>query len=95
MKEITMVRTEKMGFGDFRADSIYFMFDGYEGRFIKTIMPYGMEYDVGYLVAYANWNSSGLVSNTMFGGTCIDLSEFITAFKNKFGIEIPTVKQPQ
>lgn len=95
MKEITIVNVDKMGFGNFNTETIKFMFDGYEGRFIKTTLgdpsDCEIEYEAGYLTGYAAWNATSDHANTCFGNTSMDLSEFMKAFKEKFGIEIPTV----
>ena len=93
MKEIKITKSERMGFDSFRTETIYFVFDEYEGRFIKTFMPYGVEYEVGYTTAYANWNTASRSATTLFNTNegLINYTEFLQAFKEKFGIEIPTV----
>lgn len=96
MKELTIVKTENMkykGFRDFEVETIYFSFDGIEGRFMKTMFDTWTEYEVKFISGYAAWNTAGDSSrlNTCFGNTSMDLSEFMLAFKEKFGIKIPAV----
>lgn len=90
MKELIILSTDKMGFENFRTETIKFEFDGCEGRFIKTLIGDTIEYEAGYLTGYASWNNYGR-ANTCFGNTSMDLSEFMEVFEAKFGIEIPTV----
>ena len=91
MKELVIIKTDKMGFDSFSTETTYFTFDGCEGRFIKTSIGDKVEYEAGFMTGYAAWNTVSDTANTCFGNTSMDLSEFMNAFHNKFGIDIPTV----
>lgn len=94
MKEITIINTEKMGVDEFSTEITYFEFDGYEGCFTKTTIgnpdDCEIEYEATYITGYAAWNVTTDAVNTTFTNDVIDYSEFMEAFKHKFGVEIPT-----
>lgn len=95
MKELVILSNEireenEMGF--FKV--VKFMFNGHEGTFTTTNIC-GMEMnDVAFNLGFASWDRSGNVSKNTFTEVDNDIfnySEFLEAFNEKFGIEIPTV----
>ena len=95
MKELVIVNTEvreenEMGF--FRV--VKFMFDGHEGTFTTTNIC-GMEMnDLSFNLGFASWDRQCNISKNTFNESDNDLfhyTEFLEAFNEKFGIEIPTV----
>lgn len=95
MKELMIIKTEKMSykgwFQNFSVEKNIFLFNGFEGHFIKTTFEDWVEYQVMYMTGYAIWNSNSSIGDTCFGNTTINLADFMSAFKEQFGMEIPTV----
>jgi hypothetical protein len=93
MKELVIlsdVVKEENEVGSFRV--IKFTFDGFEGK-VTTMTLCGLQSnDVIYRLAYAAWDRQGYISQNTFMSEVDDIfhySEFLVAFKEKFGIEIP------
>ena len=93
MKELVIVSTEireENETGFFKV--IKFTFNGVEGT-LTNMNICGMEInDVSYNLGYASWNGYRIISQNTFSKADDDIfhySDFINAFKNKFGIEIP------
>ena len=95
MKEIIITKIEKNvingWFQNFTVEKTIFLFNGIEGRFTKTTFDEWVEYEVCFMTGYAIWNSNSDIRNTCFGNTTADLTDFMSVFKERFGIEIPTV----
>ncbi len=89
MKEITITNVSVHELEGFYKDTIIeFTFDGVEGRYSCNEMSDETLREVSFGLLYANWNSIEGYPNH-FPQTVYP--EFMTAFKNKFGVEIPTV----
>ena len=95
MKELVILSTDvkeenEMGF--FKV--VKFSFNDIEGTFTTTNIC-GMEMnDISYNLGYASWDKCGNISKNTFSLNDDDLfhyTEFLEAFNEKFGIEIPTV----
>lgn len=95
MKELVILSNEtreenEMGF----MKVVKFNFNNIEGSFSTTNIC-GMEMnDVSYNLGYASWDRCNNISQNTFSKSDDDLFhyvEFLEAFKEKFGIEIPTV----
>lgn len=95
MKEIIItneVVNEVPGF--IKETQINFTFNGEAGNFNIQNVAGEKSYEVSYLIGYAHWNPSiaDYPAHITFSKSgAIDYSEFLSAFKEKFGIEIPTV----
>ena len=95
MKELVILGTEvreenEMGF--FKV--VKFEFNGHEGVFTTTNIC-GMEInDVSFNLGFASWDRSGNISKNTFTNDDNDIfqyDEFLNAFNEKLGIEIPLV----
>ena len=89
MKEITITNVSVHELEGFYKDTITeFEFDGIDGRYSCNEMSGETLREVSYGLLYANWNTiEGYPNHT----PQIVYQDFMTAFKEKIGIEIPTV----
>lgn len=89
MKEIIIVNESVQEIEGICKDTIIeFEFDGVEGRYSCNEMNGKTLREVSYGMLYANWNTIEGYPNHYPQTT---YPAFMTAFKEKFGIEIPTV----
>ena len=95
MKELIIVSDElreENEFGYFRV--VKFNFNDFEGTFTSLTICGLQSNDVYYRLGYAAWNRCNTISQNTFKRDVDDIfhyAEFLQAFKEKFGIEIPTV----
>ena len=95
MKELIIVSDElreENEFGYFRV--VKFNFNDFEGTFTSLTICGLQSNDVYYRLGYAAWNRCNTISQNTFKRDVDDIfhyTEFLQAFKEKFGIEIPTV----
>lgn len=93
MKELIIVSDElreENEFGYFRV--VKFTFNDFEGTFTSLTICSLQSNDVYYRLGYAAWNRYKTISQNTFKEDVDDIfhySEFLTAFAEKFGIEIP------
>lgn len=93
MKELVIVSSEikeENEVGYFKV--VKFTFDGFEGTFTSLTLCGLQSNDVHYRLGYAAWNRYKTISQNTFKEDVDDIfhySEFLTAFAEKFGIEIP------
>lgn len=91
MKELVVVNRELKNVNkDSALEVVKFIFDGIEGRFTITTLGHSNVYHL-YYNGFATWSNDleWWDADTTFD-TKKD-SEFIEAFRNKFGIEIPCI----
>nr|DAD61758.1 MAG TPA: hypothetical protein [Caudoviricetes sp.] len=71
---------------------VTFEFNGEPGTFTIQDVSDDIYYEVSYLLGYAYWSPTvyGYQSSSTFSNDVIDYSEFLRAFEEKFGNEIPT-----
>lgn len=93
MKEIIVTKEHVDEVPSFiKETQINFTFNGEAGNFNIQNVAGSISYEVSYLVGYAHWNPTwdAFPTHTTFSENgVIDYTEFLEAFKERFGVEIP------